>query len=179
MSLMTELRWALWLCLAVVSVVFISQFLPQVDKLTMDAGNALVGIGTVSVALVTFFVSSRTVKIDANKQIAIFRMQWSDALREDISVFVSLILSYLVQGKSIDDDVQNIVKQVARIRFRLQRDKHREFIDNMESIVSGVQEYDKSTPSADEIRRKLVLFDLQAEQIIENAWNKARKEIQL
>lgn len=56
----------------------------------IDFGNLAVGVGTVTLAYVTFLISSKTLTQSKNQKVAEFRIHWVEALRIDVATFIAL-----------------------------------------------------------------------------------------
>ena len=56
----------------------------------VDFGNALVGLATLCLALVTVWLGLRSSKRETNYRVASFRQIWVDELRKELSEFVSV-----------------------------------------------------------------------------------------
>jgi hypothetical protein len=81
----------------------------------LDVGNALVGIGTILLAFVTFFITYaniretrrialRSSKAEAHQQLSDRRLMWSDGLREEVAELIAEILldileTFLISSK--------------------------------------------------------------------------------
>jgi hypothetical protein len=144
---------------------------------TIDLGNAMVGLGGFALAWATWRSTTASnkavrenIKLQANQKISEFRTEWSDKLRNDIAQFLSLIHINPSQIKKTNDKdtFLSLAEVKHRILLRLQAEKHKFLISAINNALSLAQ-----NGSDAELMRAIQVIHIEAEKILEEAWNRA------
>ena len=160
----------------------------------LDFGNALVGIGTILLAFVTFFITYaniretrrialRSSKAEAHQQLADRRLLWSDALRDEIAELIALAANFDPSDKVRSEKLNKCV-MTATLRLRSDREDHGVLLVILRDILDLIKVSKTwSHDEKDERRRQFIdkISEVQpaATSVLQNEWETIKAEIML
>jgi hypothetical protein len=160
----------------------------------LDVGNALVGIGTILLAFVTFFITYANIRetrrialrsstAEAHQQLSNRRLLWSDALRDEIAELVALGANFDSHDEARCDRLNKYVTTIS-LRLRSDREDHEVLLDILRDLSDFIKVSPTSSDEEREIKRRQFINKLNevppaAKMVLQNEWEIIKAEINM
>lgn len=151
----------------------------------IDLGNFAIGIGTVALAIVSFYVSQKNMRQQKSYKIAEFRVNWIDEFRRDVAALYKIqyeISSIKIKKSSARTKEEKAhIRQLyfdsselkARLLLRLKQNSENPAEAQLEKLLKRAVRSDADL--AHEQRQSIREL---TRSILKTEWNRAKKEIE-
>lgn len=157
----------------------------------MDLGNALVGLGTIILAMVTFIVTNRNIqesrraadrthKAEGRRRLAEKRLSWIEELRKEIGELLALVANHDARDLARGDRM-NALSTVVSLRLATDKESHKELNALIQSVLRMV-DLDNGTSALTKEAGQALLIELAATRdkcrlILREEWMTVKNEL--